>query len=353
MHIFSPIITVAGIVVISSCAPTRSAIQPGTIPEPSRVSAKDEEYGHQVAYELSRQFPLDNNRHTNERVRRVVSRLGSAARGRQEAWKVFVYESNSFKNAAATKGNFVFVWTGLLDFVRNDAELATVLSHEMSHVLAGHTLSNPVEESRMILSNMAGQVGRQAVLTQGAGMGVAAGIAGTVIEESFKALLVNPELQRKEFEADQIGLFLMADAGYNPEEALNFWRRASRDPDLSGSRIDILSSHPSSDARERHLNEILPLAMERYYDSSARRYKSSKNSSNTQSPLIRLGRSVSRDAIAPVFEKTSVSSIIVGELPPRTQVKVVDIRDDWCEIEEPIPGFLRSSDLEERGFSNN
>ncbi|NMC63989.1 MAG: M48 family metallopeptidase [SAR324 cluster bacterium] len=334
----------------TSCAPVRPSIQAGIIPEAKRVSSADEDYGHRVAYELSRQFPLDNDYHTNERVRRVVDRLAGVSRGVNDRWKVFVYESRDFKNAAATRGNFIFVWTGLLNFIRNDAELATILSHEMAHVLAGHTQSDPSEEAREIVSGIAGQLGRRVFSSQGGSVGMAAGVAGAVIESGMKALILNPELQRKELEADQIGLFLMADAGFDPEDAISFWRRAARDPDLAGSPIDILSSHPSSKTREKHLEELLPLARERYQSGSISNYQETRQRSWVKSPRLNPGRHYSREAIAPVFEKASVSSLIVGELPPHTQVLIVNACEDWCEIEEPIPGFLRMSDLQGNGY---
>jgi len=333
----------------SACAPVRPSIQAGVIPEAKRVSTADEDYGHRVAYELSRQFPLDNDYHTNERVRRVVDRLANASKS-YDHWKVFVYESRDFKNAAATRGNFIFVWTGLLDFIRNDAELATILSHEMAHVLAGHTQSDPSEEAREIVSGVAGQLGKRVLSSQGGSIGMAAGVAGAVIESGMKALILNPELQRKELEADQIGLFLMADAGFDPQDAISFWRRASRDPDLAGSPIDILSSHPSSKTREKHLEEILPLASERYHNSSTSSYREPRPISSIRSTRLNPGRHYSRESITPVFERASVSSLIMGELPPHTQVLIVNECRDWCEIEEPIPGFIRISDLQGSGY---
>lgn len=75
--------------------------------------------------------------------------------------------------------------------------------------------------------------------------------------------MVNPESQRKEFEADQIGLFLMADASYDPRDALALWSVMSeRGGDLGP--FTFLSSHPASDERLTELEKLLPQAMERY-----------------------------------------------------------------------------------------
>mgnify|MGYP003342625502 CR=1 FL=1 len=56
---------------------------------------------------------------------------------------------------------------------------------------------------------------------------VGPGIAGMLVAETVRALAVNPESQRQELEADQIGLFLMADAGFDPTHAIDFWVRFS------------------------------------------------------------------------------------------------------------------------------
>lgn len=310
----------------TACAP-KKIIEPGVTPEGHAVTAEDERYGYQVAAELSRQFPLSNSTSDNDRVRRVVQRITGATGRAHDPWKVYVFESSTFKNAAATRGNFVFVWTGLLDFTRSDAELAAVVSHEIGHVLAGHTDSDPLEEAQSIMSGIAGRIGASAA---GNSLGPAAGIAGMVIEEGLKALLVNPGLQQKEYEADQIGLFLMADAGYNPESAISFWTRAAKDPDLSGAPIQALSSHPSSSARLERLERLMPEAEARYRGAAGSGAKARKS--------IR--------GIAPVFERPSISGTIVAEIPSASNVTVRECSRGWCALVTPVPGYLRESDLE-------
>ena len=331
---------------VCACAPRGASLEPGYIPEGRAVTKADEDYGAEVAYQLSRQFPLDNDPYNNETVRRMVKRL-SRASGSRDPWRIYVYESRDFKNAAATRGNYVFVWTPLLNFVRSDGELAAVLSHEMGHVLAGHTDPNPVEESKYILSGIAGQIGK-GVVGSGGGMGLGAGIAGMAIEEGLKAVLVNPGRQQSEYDADQIGLFLMADAGYDPEEALTFWKRAARDPDLAGSPIDILSSHPSSSSRLKQIEALLPEARDRYrYGPDPYTVRRGSTLRAPSRPSDSAG-TVSGRGISPVFESNSLSSIVIGEIPPGTPLRINDCRDRWCEIVEPVPGYIRESDLERR-----
>lgn len=232
------------------------------------MSQADEEYGYQVAYQISQEYPLDNGYENTERVRKIADRLSRAAQAEDLPWKIYVYRDDSVKNAAATRGNFIFVWTGMLKTVRSEDELATVLSHEFAHVLAGHTEENPTVEATSILAGVAGSVVREVAAYRG--LGALGQLAELLVSESIKAIAVNPMLREKELDADRIGLFLMADAGYDPREAIEFWRRATSDPDFSGSGIQFISTHPSTEDRLIFLEEILPLAEDRYMENGAK-----------------------------------------------------------------------------------
>ena len=211
---------------------------------------------------LTRTYPLSRDDNSINRVRDIVNDLADAAGAGDAPWNVYVLRGDSVVNAAATRGNFVFVWTGMLRTVKNDGELAAVLAHEMGHVLAHHTQPTPSEEASEIMASVGENVASQVVAVQGP-YGALSGIAGLLAKEAIKALIVNPESQRKEHEADQIGLFLMADAGYDPHNAIGLWTTMSQEG--SGGAIPtFLSSHPANDERIGELQQLLPSAMERY-----------------------------------------------------------------------------------------
>jgi len=77
-------------------------------------------------------------------------------------------------------------------------------------------------------------------------------LAELIVRASLEAILVNPDQQGKELEADQIGIFMMADAGYDPQEAIDFWQHVQGDPDFSSSPLEFMSSHPSSTLASRN-----------------------------------------------------------------------------------------------------
>jgi predicted Zn-dependent protease len=240
------------------CAPTREAIPPGTIPAPTEVSARERQYGEQVARAIVQKYPRVRSAETERSVERIVRRLGRAAG--ETDWNVYVLQDDSFENAAATQGNKIFVWTGMLRKARSEAELATVIAHEMGHVLARHVVPTPDEQVNQILTGVSGSIAQR---TLSESLGGAAGVAGSLVQQSLAGVIVNPESQRKELEADTIGLTILAEAGYNPEAAVSFWRRAAQEE--PGSRLsEFLSTHPTSERRLQVLQEQLPQARARY-----------------------------------------------------------------------------------------
>lgn len=250
----------------AGCSTNRRAFFPGEVPEQKIVSSSDEQYGHEVFNTLLDQYELDNHDEYINRVRSITDRLTEKVNPNQNQWHVHVLVDDEMRNAAATRGNYVFVWTGMLKAASSDEELATVIAHEIGHVLAGHTEPTPEEEVNEMIAGIAGLATGAVVQSTGRG-GILADLADSLIRESVKALIVNPEQQRKELEADQMGLFIMADAGYDPQSAIDFWDRVQHDPAFSEFPIEFLSSHPSSERRLEALKKLLPEAQSRYDES--------------------------------------------------------------------------------------
>ncbi len=330
------------ILAFGACASKRIPVPPGVVPEQISVYAEDEQYGHEVLNNLTEQFPLDRDDARINRVRDVVDKLTKAAKADKNPWNAYVLVGNDFKNAAATRGNYIFVWTGMLSHVNNDAELATILSHEIGHVLAGHTASDPAEETNRIIAGIAGAATSGIVGNYGLG-GPVADIAEMIVRASIEAILINPDSQVKELEADQIGLFIMADAKYNPDDAIQFWTRIQNDPDFSGSPIEFLSSHPSTQDRLSKLIAILPDAQDRYYASTGKK-KPNPTSKTPNSKQNKSGGNFWKvmEAKVDVYKDSDRYSDLISTLNKGQKVKVIALRDRWLEIQEPVNGFVQS-----------
>lgn len=338
------------IIAFSACAAGRTAIRPGQIPQPPELSQSDELYGHQVLQDLLTKYPLDNDDQRINRARSVVDRLTKAIGVDKEPWHVYVLQSPSFKNAAATRGNHLFVWTGLLDEVKNDEELATVLAHELGHLLAGHTTPTQNEALREALSGVARDAAYQSVAIQGGYVAAAAGIAQILADQAFRAFLVYPESQRKELEADLIGLNLMAEAGYNPQAALNFWLRIKDSPEFRSGLPSFISSHPTSEKRIESISKNLPMALERYRHPGtiSQKLVNKESGYGNSLPLTTFSnreywRVVEQEVF--VYQRPDSSTAVINSLSRNETVTVIGREREWLRISSPVEGWVKGVGL--------
>jgi len=339
----------ASLIWLSACAASRPLIPPGEVPSAAYVTPADEAYGLEVLRQLSQQYPIVQNDAEVNRVRDLVDRLARAANAASSPWNVYVLQGDSVVNAAATRGNFVFVWTGMLHTAYTDAELATVLAHELGHVLANHTKATPEEEANQIIANMSGEIASSIVATQGQ-YGALAQVAGLLVKETVKALVVNPESQRQELEADQIGMFLMADAGFDPNQALSFWVRFGGQYGSSVDGPQFFSTHPATDERIEALEELLPAAEERYKQtrkgsSSGRKSGGSARASGRNAKPNLANAWVVTEQTTALRQSPDDNSPLIQELQHGDRVVVGAKQGQWVEVSIPSKGYVRARDI--------
>lgn len=358
---------------LGACASSRPPIPPGEVPTVKPITVEDEQYGHQVFQELADRYEQDYNHPRATEVQDIVDRLTKAAGGGGDPWHVYIFKDASVKNAAATRGNHVFIWSGLLDSTKNDAELATILAHEVSHVLAGHTEPDPNDEVKKLLINLGAMAAGIAVTyaTNGTYAGDLGNLASGVTQQVGESLLVLPYARDKELEADQVGLFLMAKAHYNPEAAVEFWSRAELDPELSGN-LSFLSTHPPAKDRVLLLEALLPHAKAVYLGKpwQGAPLASAPQPPNTPPPanptpfdagdsfaisspqptagiVPSIGNqapAVSWELRAPsayVYLRPNTSSKRLGELKRGAAVEVHKVQGKWLEISNPDIGYVK------------
>ena len=361
------------IVGVTACS-GRSVVPPGEIPQPPPVSAEDEDYGQQVLSELVKEYPLENNDAYVNRVRDIVDRLAKAAHADKEPWHVYVLKGDSVVNAAATRGNHVFVWTGILLRTTSDAELSTVLAHEVGHVLAGHTLPTSGEEAGQILAQVSGQIASGVVGSYGP-YSPLADLAGMLVSSAIEALFVNPVSQQSESEADQIGLFLMADASYDPQDATAFWAKMAKDPSNGSLSLSFLSTHPPTEERLAALKLLLPEAMKRYYAGRATggrakkpvepsptgrgqkepKRKQPKAPEPSRAPrTTEPGRSdagwwVDAENSAAILTDPDPGSPVMSTLKKGERVRTEFRLGAWYKVSQPAVGYVRGAELSPEG----
>lgn len=167
-------------------------------------------------------------------------------------WEYKLVESKEV-NAWCMPGGKIVVYSGILPITKDEAGLATVLGHEVSHALANH---GQQRMSAGMLQQL-GAVGVQAAT--GSKSAETQQIAMTAYGATTEIGGMLPFSRSHESEADQIGLTLMAIAGYNPEQAVVFWSRMSA---ASGGQAppEFMSTHPSDATRIANLKKLVPVA---------------------------------------------------------------------------------------------
>lgn len=240
---------------------------PGGRPQPLALTPERElEVGREAYREILAEadvLPADSPE--TERVRRVGERIAGATHieplmreihlrdaTRDFEWEFSVLESDRV-NAFCLPGGKVAVYSALLDFVRNDDELATVLGHEIAHALAHHASErlamNPGDSENLRVSG--GHLDRLSK-SQKQGLFNMLSPGATLDSLAYNRF--------QESEADHIGVFLMTFAGYDPEAALGFWDRMRSASSGQFRLPEILSDHPADARRMVQLQQWIPLA---------------------------------------------------------------------------------------------
>jgi predicted Zn-dependent protease len=198
-------------------------------------------------------------------VNRVGRRIAAAANKPEYNWEFALIQADDQINAFALPGGKVAVYTGILKVTKTEAGLATVMSHEVAHALQRHGAER---YSRGILEQIA-QIGAVAgAATGGIDPGVAMGAMS-----AYGVGISLPNSREQESEADYIGLQLMAKAGYDPREAVDFWERMSGCPRKMIGKFcfrtqnavpEFLSTHPSDVTRIKNIEAWIPGALKYY-----------------------------------------------------------------------------------------
>jgi predicted Zn-dependent protease len=188
-------------------------------------------------------------------VNRVATRIIQGAGLQKVAdWRVYVVRSKDV-NANASADGTIVVYTGILPVAQSEAGLAVIMGHELAHVVARHSGERL---SQMLIAQNVTNVGAALASPQYQGaVGAALGLGS-----QYGVLM--PFSRKHESEADHLGIYYMAKAGYDPAEAPRLWERMSA---RSGGAAppEFLSTHPSDATRIAQLRAWLPDAR-RYYE---------------------------------------------------------------------------------------
>jgi predicted Zn-dependent protease len=213
------------------------------------MSEQDEmKMGEQVHQELLKQIRLVENSPVNDYVNRLGQSLASRSERRNIPWRFYVVNDKTI-NAFATLGGRVYVHTGLIAATTSEAQLASVIGHEIGHIVGRHGLENVKRAGSMkTQGTVIGATILGAIL--GGQQGAEAGMAlGSMVAGGF----LMKHSREAEREADFLGLYNLKNANYNTGGMIEMFQMLQQVSKGGGGSLgSILASHP--DPREREAN---------------------------------------------------------------------------------------------------
>ncbi|MFP4279555.1 MAG: M48 family metallopeptidase [Halochromatium sp.] len=248
-------------VLVFSCA---------TAPETGRqqlllVSPSEEaRLGAQTFEQLKQRQPVVTRGEEVAMLQRVGERISRVASLPHARWEFVLFEDET-PNAFALPGGKVGVNTGILPITQDEAGLATVIAHEIAHVVARHGAERMSQQMLVELggAGISAALGTEAeanreLIMQAYGVGAQLGV-------------LLPYSRTQELEADRLGLLFMARAGYDPRAAAAFWRRfAAYNARRGGPMLEFLSTHPLDHRRIAELERSMPRAVAEHERARAR-----------------------------------------------------------------------------------
>lgn len=251
--VFVPLLLLA-----TSCATT--GINAGQI---NLVSTEEEiKLGKKLAAEIEKEQPVLRNPALTRYVSEVGKRVAAQSERQNVPYSFKIIDNDEQVNAFALPGGPIYVYTGLLKYAGNEAELASVLGHEIGHVAARHSTEQLTKSygfyavAEMVLGNDPGTVAE-----------IARDIIGSLGMLKFS--------RDDEIEADRLGVHYMFRAGYSPNAMTSFQKKLGELSSNNSSRVlNILSTHPPSQDRVNAIRgEIAKLPPGRPVKYYSERYK--------------------------------------------------------------------------------
>lgn len=205
----------------------------------------------QVAQEMGGTVPLTDP--AAQEVERVGKFLLTHLKADAIPWKFqfHLLGDTQTVNALALPGGQVFITLGLYNRMENEAQLAGVLGHEMGHVIERHTAQQMAKS----------QLGQMLVVAVGTGAG-STGQQDGAFDPVTVASAVNQMVQLRfsrgdESQADEWGLKLMENAGYDPRAMISVMQILKAASGRSGQEAEIFQTHPNPDLRIEQIKAYL------------------------------------------------------------------------------------------------
>ena len=208
--------------------------------------AEERQIGDQVSTQLIERFGVFQDADVTKYVSLVGNVVAQVSTKPNMQWEFIVLDTDGV-NAFAAPGGFVFVTKGLLGLIKNEAELAGVLGHEVIHVTARHSI-NAIKKSNVV------SIGADEVSASG-GMGSA--LIARVAQRAYNDILDNNFSREDEKDSDENGVQLANKVGYAPSGLSSALTKVMERNKDQKEPNGIFASHPAIKERISNIDKLI------------------------------------------------------------------------------------------------
>ncbi len=252
-------LTLAGLLAASVGWAAKNPIKPGFN---LFSKAQDVELGKEASAEIEQQVEVVDDRELTEYISRIGNRL---AKSSQDPSYPFTFKvvADPGINAFALPGGPIYVNSGLIAQADNEAQLAGVMSHEIGHVVLRHSTNRASKSSLFKLPALiaGGALNKKGGMLASLGqVGLGFGLQSVLLKYSRKA----------EHDSDIVGARMMADVGYDPEQAALFFKKLEQSGGARGPQF--LATHPNPGNRTAYIREEIADYPPKKYTTTTREF---------------------------------------------------------------------------------
>ncbi|MDX1444038.1 MAG: M48 family metallopeptidase, partial [Gammaproteobacteria bacterium] len=213
----------------------------------SLSSSREAAIGRQIIMQLRDAGMIEDDPELQQYINDIGSRLTASTNTRGQEFNFYVIRDDAV-NAFALPGGHIGVNTGLIRRTRNESELASVMAHEIAHVTQRHIARRLEENQNAGLTTLATLLGAIAIAAAG---GPPDAVGGTLMLGQGLAIQEQINFTRaQEYEADRLGLDILASADYDPAGMISFFETMQRRQRLQGFNLpEYFSTHPLGTSR--------------------------------------------------------------------------------------------------------
>jgi len=208
--------------------------------------SSENEMGAEAWEDLKSKEKVSKDAALNKTTTNVSLNIAKVAEKPDYKWEFVVFQSDT-PNAFCLPGGKIGVYTGIFNYMDNESELAAVVGHEVGHAIARHggeRIAHGIFQEVGMIALSLGTSNQNILDAYGAATNLGA---------------VLPYSRLHEYEADYIGMILMAKAGYDPCGTITFWQKFKTISNES-SLAEFFSTHPMSEKRLEEMQNHLPEA---------------------------------------------------------------------------------------------